>query len=61
MTKLILNQAKIDSSKLPDMFGGNKMDVVIIVIAIIFTLLCGYLVMLDLKLRKIEKNNDLKK
>ena len=59
--KLILNQAKIDSSKLPDMFGGNKMDVVIIVIAIIFTLLCGYLVMMDLRLRKIEKNNELKK
>ncbi|MFZ4800283.1 MAG: hypothetical protein ACOYMA_22530 [Bacteroidia bacterium] len=59
--KLILNQAKIDSSKLPDMFGGNKMDVVIIVIAIIFTLLAGYLVMMDLKVRKIEKDNDLKK
>lgn len=59
--KLILNQAKIDSSQLPDMFGGSKMDVVVIVIAIIFTLLCGYLVMLDLKLRKIEKNNDSKK
>ena len=43
------------------MFGGNKMDVVIIVIAIIFTLLCGYLVMMDLRLRKIEKNNELKK
>ncbi len=59
--KLILNQAKLDASKMTDLFGGNKMDVVVIVIAIIFTLLCGYLVMMDLRLRKIEKNNDLKK
>lgn len=55
--KLILNQAKINTSEMPSLAGDNKMTVVIIVIAIIFTLITGFLVYLDLKLRKAEAKN----
>jgi len=55
---LILNQAKIDASQMTDLFGNSKMDVVVTVIAIIFTLLCGYLVMMDLRLRKLENKDN---
>ncbi len=55
--KLILNQAKINTSEMPTLMGDNKMFVVIIVIAIIFTLITAFLVYLDLKLRKIEAKN----
>jgi hypothetical protein len=55
--KLILNQAKINTSEMPTLIGDNKMFVVIIVIAIIFTLITAFLVYLDLKLRKIEAKN----
>jgi CcmD family protein len=40
-----------------DLLGNGKMDVVVTVIAIIFTLLCGYLVMMDLRLRKLENKD----
>ncbi|MES2725975.1 MAG: hypothetical protein V4643_02655 [Bacteroidota bacterium] len=55
--KLIVNQAKINTSNMPSLAGDNKMTVVIIVIAIIFTLITAFLVFLDLKLRKIEAKN----
>ncbi len=55
--KLIINQAKINTSDMPGLAGDNKMTVVIIVIAIIFTLITAFLVFLDLKLRKIEAKN----
>ena len=53
----ITNQAKIDASQMTDLFGNGKMDVVVTVIAIIFTLLCGYLVIMDLRLRKLENKD----
>ncbi|MES2382233.1 MAG: hypothetical protein V4538_14400 [Bacteroidota bacterium] len=55
--KLIVNQAKISTSELPSLASDNKMTVVIIVIAIIFTLITAFLVFLDLRLRKIEAKN----
>jgi len=55
--KFIINQAKLDASQMNDLFGNGKMDVVVTVIAIIFTLLCSYLVMMDLRLRKLENKD----
>lgn len=55
--KLVINQAKINTSDMPGLAGDNKMTVVIIVIAIIFTLITAFLVFLDLRLRKIEAKN----
>ncbi|MES2654127.1 MAG: hypothetical protein V4620_00965 [Bacteroidota bacterium] len=55
--KLIVNQAKINTNELPSLASDNKMTVVIIVIAIIFTLITAFLVFLDLRLRKIEAKN----
>jgi hypothetical protein len=55
--KFIINQAKLDASQMSDLFGNGKMDVVVTVIAIIFTILCGYLVMMDLRLRKLENKD----
>ena len=55
--KLIVNQARINTSEMPSLAGDNKMTVVIIVIAVIFTLITGFLVFLDLKLRKTETKN----
>jgi hypothetical protein len=55
--KFIINQAKLDASQMSDLFGNGKMDVVVTVIAIIFTLLCGYLVIMDLRLRKLENKD----
>lgn len=55
--KLVINQTKINTSDMPGLAGDNKMTVVIIVIAIIFTLITAFLVFLDLRLRKIEAKN----
>ncbi|MEI7979096.1 MAG: hypothetical protein WCI53_09650 [Bacteroidota bacterium] len=55
--KFITNQAKLDASQMTDLFGSGKMDVVVTVIAIIFTILCGYLLMMDLRLRKLENKD----
>jgi hypothetical protein len=55
--KFIINQAKLDASQMSDLFGNGKMDVVVTVIAIIFTILCGYLLMMDLRLRKLENKD----
>jgi len=55
--KFIINQAKLDAIQMSDLFGNGKMDVVVTVIAIIFTILCGYLLMMDLRLRKLENKD----
>lgn len=54
MTHFIINQ--IQSSQMADAASTDKFQVVVAVIALIFLGIVGYLVALDLKIRKQEKN-----
>jgi hypothetical protein len=54
MTYFIINQ--IQSSQMADAASTDKFQVIVAVIAIVFLGIVSYLVSLDLKIRKQEKN-----
>jgi CcmD family protein len=56
MKYFILNQIQQKSNEMPDAAGTEKFMVVIAVVAVLFLGIAGYLVSLDLKLKKLEKN-----
>lgn len=55
MKMFIINQVQTHSSSMPDAAGTDKYMVVVAVIAILFLGIVGYMVSLDLKLKKLEK------
>jgi len=57
MKYFIINQVQQHSSQMPSAESTDKYLVVVAVIAVLFIGIVGYLVSLDLKLRKIEKQS----
>jgi len=51
---MLLNQIQ-HSSEMPDAVSSGKIEVVVTVIAIVFTVLVIYLISIDRRLRKQEK------
>jgi CcmD family protein len=57
MKNMLLNQIT-KSAEQPDLFSADKYNVVVMVIAILFIGLFGYLFSLDKKLSKIEQKEE---
>jgi preprotein translocase subunit Sss1 len=55
MSYFIINQVQQHSSQMPSAENTDKYLVVVAVIAVLFIGIIGYMVSLDLKLKKIEK------
>lgn len=54
MKHFIINEVQQHSSQMPDAAGTDKFMVVVAVIAVLFLGIVGYMVSLDLKLKKLE-------
>ncbi|MDZ4669053.1 MAG: CcmD family protein [bacterium] len=55
MKHFIINQVQQHAGDMPNASGTGKFMVVVAVIAVIFAGIIGYLISLDLKLKKQEK------
>ncbi len=55
MKMFIINQVQTHSSNMPDAAATDKYMVVVAVISLLFLGIVGYMVSLDLKLKRLEK------